>query len=182
VGERLNRRFAKWDAANQATMERHNRRTGLIPHRLGAQRGEIALAVREHPQDRSVIIGDDGSEPSAAQRRDRRRQRVVRVVLRGAARAEHAHPRRERRGDVDHVLAGADELLRQQVAEPSRGLDRPPPIRERLGPCQQLLALRAGRSDLELSDGDLVTVDRDRGVPPLVRVNADQHHHECASR
>ena len=41
--------------------------------------------------------------------------------------AKHPHPRRQRGRHIDDVLAGGDELLGQQVAEPARGLDRPRP-------------------------------------------------------
>ena len=84
----------------------------------------------------------------------------------------------KRRGDVDDLLAGGEELLGQQVAEPAGGLDRPDPIAaiEALGPLQQLGHLLAGRTHEPLVEHPLRGVDRDRGVGPLVRVDADHDH------
>ena len=51
-------------------------------HRLGAQTGEVVVTVRQQPQHHGVVIARDGAQTGMAQRRDGRRQRVVRVVLR----------------------------------------------------------------------------------------------------
>ena len=56
--------------------------------------------------------------------------------------AQQPHPRRQHRRDVHDVFTRGEELLRQQIAEPTRGLDRPCPCRviELVGPCDQLAA------------------------------------------
>jgi hypothetical protein len=68
------------------------------------------------------------------------------------------------------VFAGGEELLGQQIAEPSGGLDRPDPITsvEALDPLQQLRHLFAGGPHEPLVKHPLRGIDRDRGVGPLV--------------
>ena len=68
-----------------------------------------------------------------------------------AARAEDPDPRGERRRDVEHVLAGIDELLCQQVAEAAGRLDGPGPLDEGLGPGEQLCRLLARRRTVTLA-------------------------------
>jgi hypothetical protein len=88
------------------------------------------MPIGEHPQDRHMIIGSYSSQTAMTQRRDRGGQRVVGIVLRRLTRAQHPHPRRQRRRDINHVLAGSDELLGEEIAEPVGRLDRPPPLVE----------------------------------------------------
>jgi hypothetical protein len=86
--------------------------------RLGAQSGEVVVAVRQEPQHRSVIDTDDVPKSGVAQRDDRRCPGVVRVGLVGAAGVEQPDPGRQCRGDIEHGLAGGDQLLGEQRAEP----------------------------------------------------------------
>ena len=76
------------------------------------------------------------------------------------------------------MFAGGEELLGQQIAEPSGGLDRPDPITavEALDPLQQLRHLFAGSAYEPLVEHPLRGIDRDRGVGPLVWVDADHDH------
>jgi hypothetical protein len=80
------------------------------------------------------------------------------------------------------VLAGIDELLREEVAEPSSRLDRPRPILERGRPPHQPLHLGLGRPDLQARQLALPVVERHRLVALLVRVDPDHHCcHVCVS-
>ena len=92
--------------------------------------------------------------------------------------AEHPHPRHQRRGHVEHGLAGIDELLGQEIAEPAGGLDRPRAFPERLRPRQQLRRLLARRTHPRAVEFALAVVDRDRGVTRLVGIDTDDHRHE----
>ena len=93
------------------------------------------------------------------------------------ARVEGAHSRREGRGHVCDVLAGGDELLGQQIAQPAGALDRPPALRPPLGPSRQLLGHRAGCSHPDRGGFGQISTDRGRGVRGLVGVNADDNGH-----
>lgn len=66
--------------------------------------------------------------------------------------------------DVDHDLAGGDELLGEEIAEPAGGLDCPHPIRERCRPRTQLVGLFRTRSDTQFVEHTLGVVDHDGGV------------------
>lgn len=120
-------------------------------------------------------------EVPVAQGGDRGGQRVVGVILLRLARAEHPYSGRQRGRDVDDVLAGRDQLLCQQVAQAAGGLDGPTPLREHLGPLEELLALHACGPHLELAQGNFVVVDGDGRVGALVGIHADQHLHVVAS-
>jgi hypothetical protein len=75
------------------------------------------------------------------------------------------------------VLAGGHELLGQQIAQPTGGLDRPRPLFEGRGPLEQLVELATTRPHLQLRKLCFVAVDHDRGMRPLVRVDADDDAH-----
>src|ERR687897_2296331 len=66
----------------------------------------------------------------------------------------------------------------QQIAKTGGGLDRPHALPERFGPRQQLVHLPASRADLDRGQFAFVSVDRDRRVRRLVRVDTDDHRHE----
>lgn len=100
---------------------------------------------------------------------------VVRVVLVRFPRSQQPRPRRQRRRHIDDVLAGVDELLREEVAEPSGGLDRPGPFLEWRRPPHQPIHLGLGRLHLEAGEFTLAVVERDRLVGLLVRVDPDHH-------
>ena len=101
-----------WNERGEARME---------PTRsLGAQRPQVVVAGGQHPQDGSVVVGSDLAQTSLAQRGDGRRESVVGIVLLRASRAQHAHSRCQGRRHVEHLLAGGDQLLGQQIAETGR--------------------------------------------------------------
>ena len=130
-----------------------------------------------------MIIRRDLSKMTVPQRHDRRRARVMGITLRRLRRVEYPHPRRQRRGNIDHVLTRRDQLLREEIPETGCGLDRPPPQLEPRRPIQQHVTVFLRRPHLQLGQRALVLVDRDRSVRPLVRVDTDQHqrHDECLS-
>jgi hypothetical protein len=105
-------------------------------------------------------------EARRSQRRHRHRQGVVGIVLVRPSRAQHPHPSRQRRRHVQDLLAGADELLGQQVAEPTGRLDRPTPLLEPRRPRQQLVELAAARSHPQLRELRFVAADRLLCVTP----------------
>ena len=124
-----------------------------------------------------MILRPHRGQHRCAQRRHRDRTRVVRVVLVGTTGPQHPHSRRERRGNIEHRLTRREELLREKIAEPTRGLDRPRPILEPIGPREQLHALTFTRPHLQPRELDLAAIDRDRGVRRLVRIHSDHHRH-----
>ena len=65
---------------------------------------------------------------------------------------------------VDDPLAGGDELLGQQIAEPAGTLDRPRPIIERRRPADQPLELVGARPHAQLAEELLAGVERHRRV------------------
>jgi len=148
----------------------------------GAQLGLVAVAFDQQPQHPAVILHDDQSHPIRAQRRHSDRSSVVGIVLLGATRTQHPHPRRQHRGDIDHRLTGSDELLGDQIAQPAGRLHRPRPLSEALRPRTEPLHLDLRRSDLDLVEDLFVVVDGDRGVGRLVGIDADHHAHRCAFR
>lgn len=76
------------------------------------------------------------------------------------------------------MLATRDELLREQIAEPASGLDRPQTRRERGRPLEQLSELTRACTDTQLAQLSLSSIDRRRGVQRLVRVDPNDHGHD----
>jgi len=81
-----------------------------------------------------------------AQRGDRDRPRVVRVVLVDLPAVEQPHPGSELGWHIQDTFSGGDQLLRQQLPEPPRSLDRPPPPRPAASPLEQPIDLSARRT------------------------------------
>ena len=138
----------------------------------------IQMCLRQQPQDREVVLAPHHGERWSTQRRDRDRPSVVRVVLVRPARPQQPHPRRQRRRHIHDTLTRTDELLREQIAEPGRRLDRPPPLGEGLRPTQKQLELTLPRADVQLREFVFVVVDRARRVRQLVRIDPDDHCHD----
>jgi hypothetical protein len=70
-----------------------------------------------------------------------------------------------------------DELLREQIAKPTRRLDRPHTLLEPDRPAEQLLELPSTRTNLHRRELLLVRVDRDCHVRSLMRIDTDHHTH-----
>ncbi len=83
------------------------------------------------------------------------------------ARAQHAHSRCATWGHIDHVLAGSDELLSEQVTKAVGGLDRPRSLPGPVGPLTQPGGLGRTRPHPDLVEYVFVAVDRDSGVGAL---------------
>jgi hypothetical protein len=85
---------------------------------------------------------------------------------------------------IDHYLTGGDELLRQEMPEPGGGFDRPHPAVtiHRLCPVDELCCLVLVCSDRDLTNHDLRTVDSDRCVGRLVRVDTNRRDHHQPPR
>ena len=94
-------------------------------------RPQISVALRvqtQHP----IVVTADTRQAWRTQRRDRHRQRVVRVVLVRPTRAQHPHPCRQRRRHIQHPLTRGDELTGEDTrAHPPT---RPPTSGPRTGP------------------------------------------------
>ena len=80
---------------------------------------------------------------------------------------------RDRVGWFDAV----EELLGEQIAKPSRRLDRPHALAELGCPAEQLLELPRTRTHLNPRELLLALVDRDCRVRSLVRIDTDHHRH-----
>jgi hypothetical protein len=131
---------------------------------LGAGPGQLVMSIGEQAQLLRVISGADLAELGVTHRDHRGGAGVMRVGLVVVARVQQPHPRRERRRDIDDGLAGGDQLLGEQRAEPGRGLDRPRARRERHRELEQPLALSSVRVDAELADKALGLVEHRGGV------------------
>jgi len=149
---------------------------------LGPQRHQAVVAVDQQADHGGVILAADRAQLAMPQPGDRSRQRIVGVVLAGLGRAQQPDPRRQCRRNIHDVLAGAHQLLRQQLAQPAGRLDRPGPFEaEWCRPGQQPLGLASISHHLQLGDGLFVAVDRDSRMCRLVRVDPDDHRHGSPS-
>ena len=106
---------------------------------LVTQPGQVTVPLGPHLQHRRVVLGGHLAAVLGPQRRDRHRQGIVRVVLVRVPGLQQPHPGRQLRLHVQDPLAGGDELLGQQPAQPGSALDRPGPLRPRRRPRHQLL-------------------------------------------
>jgi hypothetical protein len=103
-------------------------------------------------------------QSGVAQRDDRGCPSVVGVGLVGAAGVEEPDPGRQGRGDINHGLAGGNELLGEQRAELAGRLDGPRAGFEVGGEAEQPLPLAPVGDDPKLADNGLATVQYRRGV------------------
>ena len=138
---------------------------------------QIPMPFRQQPQHDRVIRPLHQLQITGTQRRDRDRQRVMTIRLLRLRRRQHPNPRRQRRRHIQHPLTGTDELLREQIAQPTRRLDRPHTLFELDRPAEQLLELTRTRTNLNPTELQFAPVDRDRRVRSLVRIDTDHHTH-----
>jgi hypothetical protein len=141
--------------------------------------GQVPVPTGPDPQHRRVVLGRDLTAGPRAERGDRDRPGVVRVVLAGVPGLQQPDPRGQLRLHVQHPLPGGQQLLGQQTAQPARALDRPGPVRPFRCPSEQLGGLPFRRLYPELSQRFLSRADRHRRMRGLMRVDANHHsHHE----
>ncbi len=124
-----------------------------------------------------MVIGPDLAAGGRAQRGDRDRPGVVRVVLVRIARGQQPYPRSQLRLDVQDPFPGGGQLPGQHVPQAAGASGRPGPLRPRRRPLHQLLRLRRTSAYLQLAQRLLTPPDRHRGMRTLVRINP--YHHCC---
>ena len=124
-----------------------------------------------------MVIGPYFPAGGRAQRGDRDRPGVVRVVLVRIARGQQPHPRSQLGLDVQDPFPGGGQLLGQHMAQAAGAFDRPGPLRPRRRPLHQLLRLRRTSPDPQLAQRLLACPDRHRSMRTLVRINP--YHHCC---
>jgi hypothetical protein len=78
---------------------------------LGAEAGEVVVAIHQHPDHRAMVIDADRSQPAVAQSGDRGGQGVVRVVLGRLARAERVVVHRGRSRLLCVALCGSTPMI-----------------------------------------------------------------------
>ena len=144
----------------------------------GAMAAEVHIALGQEPQDLGVISRLDAAQVRGPKGRDGDREGVVGVVLVGAPGGEHPDARGQGGRHVEDLLAPGDELLGQQVAQPTGRLDGPGPLLEGLGPAHQLFHLAPGGPHLDARDLVFSLVDGHRCVRCLVGIDADHHLHD----
>ena len=92
---------------------------------LVTQPRQVTVPLSPHVQHRRVVPGHHRPRCLEPQRRDRHRQRIVRVVLICVTSLQQPHPGRQLRLNVQDPLAGGDELPVQQPAQASSTLHSP---------------------------------------------------------
>jgi hypothetical protein len=117
------------------------------------------MPARQQPQHLTVILERDRSQVPMPERDDGGRSCVVRIGLVLAARVQQPRSCRQRCRHIHNVLACADQLLRQQRADPGRALDRPQSRFELRRPRQQSATLITISTHRYLADELLVAVD-----------------------
>lgn len=90
--------------------------------------GELVPAVGQQSEHTGVVLGSHPTQIRAALGHRGHGLRVDPVGLPTVASVELPRPCGKHRRDVDHDLAGGDELLGEQVAEAVRALDGPGPL------------------------------------------------------
>jgi hypothetical protein len=142
---------------------------------LGAGPAEVTVTLGPHLQHRRVIIRPDLSDTSRAQRGDGHRPGIIRVVLVRITGCQQPHPGAELGRHIQHPLTRRQQLLGQQMAQPTGALDGPGPLRPGRRPREQPLRLPGASTYLQLTLRLLGCVDRHRGVRGLVRIGPDHH-------
>jgi hypothetical protein len=131
---------------------------------LVAGPGKITMPLRPDLQHRGVTVGDHRTLSPGTQRRHRDGQGIVGVALAGVLGVQQPHPRGQLGLHIQHPLAGGDQLLGQQVAQPRRALHRPDPVRPGSRPGDQLPGLSRAGADPHLAQRLLGRGHRHRGV------------------
>ncbi len=156
-------------------------RNQLAQHRMQAAGdlvagpGQVPVPLGPHLQHRGVILGPHLPPGPGAQRRDRDRQGVIRIVLVGVPGLQQPHPGGQLRRHIEHPLPGSDQLLGQQVPQAGRALHRPGPLRPGRRPGYEPPGLSRAGPHPQLAQRLLGHADRHRRVRALVRIDADHH-------
>ncbi len=104
---------------------------------LGAQRGQLAVPAGPDPQHGRVVIGADLVADGRAQRGNRDRAGVIRVVLVRCP-GDSSRTRAPSLGWTSTTCSpAATQLLGQQVAQAAGALDGPGPLRPARRPLEQ---------------------------------------------
>jgi hypothetical protein len=89
---------------------------------------------------------------------------IVGVVLVRPLGGQHPDARGQGGRDVEDLFASSHQLLGQQIAKASCGLDGPGALLEALGPVDELFHLATGRSHLDARELVFISVERHRSV------------------
>jgi hypothetical protein len=146
---------------------------------LVAGPGKITMALGPHLQHDGVAIDGHLLAALGPQRRHRHRPGIVRVGLVRVAGLQQPDPGSQLGLHIQHPLAGGDQLLGQQPAQPAGAFHRPGPLRPGLRPGNQLPGLVRAGPHPQLAQRLLGRADRHRGVRALMRVDPDHHCHQC---
>jgi hypothetical protein len=144
---------------------------------LGAQGTQVAATLGPQLEHGGVVLGGDGAQVLGPERGNSDRAGVVGVVLVDVAGGQQPHARAQFGWHVKHSFARRDQLLGQQVAEPTGALNSPGPLGPLGRPRTQLLDLVSRRAHPQLAERSLLVVDRHGRVRGLVRVDADHYCH-----
>lgn len=187
VARNNDRKTGSHQRTNEASLVVEGMFGGLGAREIGPLAGRpgpvvVSMPFTRQAQDASVIVRQHGGEIAGAQRCDRDRSCVVRIVLLRTAGAQRAHPRGARCWHIDNGFAGGDELLGEEVTEALGGLDRPRSVVSKtVGPVAQQHSLRRTGTDADLVDDGLEVIDRDGGVGCLVWVDPNGDGHDSGA-
>jgi hypothetical protein len=125
---------------------------------------QLVAAIRQQPEHGDVIIRADGQKVGAVLGDGGDAAGVDAVGLAAVTGLQHAGARGQRRGHVEHGLAGGDELLGEQAPETAGAFDGPHPLRPAGRPAAQACEHRTVGADAQLAERDAAGVERDGGV------------------
>ncbi len=97
---------------------------------------QVVVALGQEAQHLDVVASLDGGQLRGSKCGHRHRVGVVGIVLVGPPAAQHPDPGGQSGGHVEDLLAGGNQLLREQVAKPTGRLDDPGALVERTSPAE----------------------------------------------
>ena len=145
-------------------------------HHPSALRDELVPAVGEQPEHPGVILRSHPTQGGGALGHPRHGLGVDPVGLPPMASVELASPCGQRGGDVEDDLAGGDELLGEQVAQPVGALDRPDPLGPPLGPSAKPSTCAPVDLDPKLGEDLPGLIEGHGGVRRLVGIDPNGDH------
>jgi hypothetical protein len=148
---------------------------------LVAGPGQITMPLRPDLEHHGVTVGDHWTLSLGTQSRHRDGQGIVGVALASVLGVQQPHPGGQLGLHINHPLAGGDQLLGQQAAQPRGALYRPDPVRPGGRPRDQLLGLGRAGANAYLAQRLLGRGNCHRGVRALVRIDPDHHCHLAPS-